>query len=261
MLTVVKIGGNVIDDPQKLADFLTDFAALEGFKILVHGGGKLATRFAERLGVPVKMHEGRRITDTETLEIITMVYGGLINKQIVAQLQARDCNALGIIGADLDLILASKRPIKNGIDYGWAGDVQRVDQLAFVRLIEAGAVPVVAPITHDGQGQLLNTNSDTIASAIASALSGHFTTRLVYCFDKKGVLTHPEDENSLLPKINRALFEQYKAQGIISAGMIPKMENAFVAAERGVEKVIVTRSDALAYLDSVDNFIGTVVEW
>ncbi|MCS7019430.1 MAG: acetylglutamate kinase [Cytophagales bacterium] len=258
MLTVVKIGGNIIDAPDKLSDFLTDFAALEGFKILVHGGGKLATRFAERLGIPVKMHEGRRITDQETLELITMVYGGLVNKQIVAHLQSKKCNALGLIGADLNVITAAKRPVKEGVDYGWVGDIQKVNSLTLVNLIEAGITPVIAPLTHDGAGQLLNTNADTIASAIANALAHHCSTRLMYCFEKKGVLSNPDDEHSVIPKINRALFEQYKASGAISAGMIPKLENALAAVENGVEQVIIAHANALSCLDSPD-FVGTKV--
>ncbi len=258
MLTVVKIGGNIIDDPQKLADFLTDFAALEGFKILIHGGGKIATRFSERLGIPVQMHEGRRITDAETLEVITMVYGGLVNKQIVAALQARKCNALGLIGADINLVTAEKRPLKNGIDYGWVGDVKKVNQLMLVRIIEDCVVPVIAPITHDGEGQLLNTNADTMAAAIATALAPHFPTRLMYCFEKKGVFTNPDDEESVIPRINRPLFEQYKADGTISAGMIPKLENALSAVEKGIKEVIIAHADALNHLDSPD-FTGTRV--
>lgn len=258
MLTVVKIGGNIIDDPQKLADFLTDFAALEGFKILIHGGGKIATRFSEKLGIPVQMSEGRRITDSETLEVITMVYGGLVNKQIIAALQARKCNAIGLIGADMNLVTAEKRPIKNGVDYGWVGDIKKVNQLMLARLIEDGAVPVIAPITHDGEGQLLNTNADTMAAAIAIALAAHFPTRLMYCFEKKGVLTNPDDEESVITRVNRPLFEQYKAEGIISAGMIPKLENALSAVEQGIGQVIIARADSLNSLDS-SNFTGTKV--
>jgi acetylglutamate kinase len=257
MLTVVKIGGNIIDAPQKLADFLMDFAALEGFKILIHGGGKLATQFSKRLGISVQIKEGRRITDDETLEVITMVYGGLINKRIVAALQARKCNAIGLIGADLNLVTAEKRPIKE-VDYGWVGDITKVNQLMFVRLIEDGAVPVIAPITHDDNGQLLNTNADTMAAAIATALAPHFPTRLMYCFEKKGVLANPDDEESVIARINRLLFEQYKAEGIISAGMIPKLENALSAVEQGVEQVIIAHADSLSSLDS-PNFTGTKV--
>ena len=258
MLTVVKIGGNIVDDPQKLADFLTDFAVLEGFKILVHGGGKLATRFSEKLGISVQMHEGRRITDAETLEVITMVYGGLINKQIVAALQAKKCNAIGLIGADLNIVTADKRPMKNGVDYGYVGDIRQVNRLTLTRLIEAGACPVIAPITHNGEGMLLNTNADTIASAIAVSLAPDFPTRLMYCFEKKGVLTNPNDEESVINRINRNLFEQYKADGTISAGMIPKLENALAAVEQGVEQVIISRADMLTCLDSPD-FVGTKV--
>lgn len=256
MLTVVKIGGNVIDDAEKLSDFLTDFAALEGFKVLVHGGGKLATRFSERLGIPVRMHEGRRITDQETLQVITMVYGGLLNKQIVAVLQSKQCNALGVIGADLNIITASKRPVKDGIDYGQVGDIRKINSLALIRLIENNITPVIAPITHDGEGNLLNTNADTIASAVASALAPHFPVRLMYCFEKRGVLANPDEETSVIPKITRRLFEQYKAEGIISAGMIPKLENALHAVENGIEQVIIAHADALSRLDSPD-FSGT----
>ena len=252
-ITVVKIGGNVIDNPAAMKRFLKEFAALEGPKILVHGGGKLATRLAERLELKVQMVDGRRITDAETLRVVTMVYGGLVNKNIVAGLQARGVNALGLTGADMDVIRSVKRPVKD-IDYGYVGDVERVDARLLGDLIARGVVPVMAPLTHDGAGNLLNTNADTIASETARALAARFDVTLVYCFEKKGVLRDPDDEDSVIPSLNRRSFEALTADGTIAGGMIPKIENALAAIEAGVKRVIITRADA------IDGRSGTLIQ-
>jgi acetylglutamate kinase len=245
-LTIVKIGGNVIDDSENLHYFLEDFSALEGDKILVHGGGKIATDLGVSMGVEAKMVEGRRITDIQTLRIVTMAYAGLINKNIVAQLQARSCNAIGLTGADGNTIKAVKRPVKT-IDYGFVGDLQE-DSVAvgtIDSLLSAGLVPVFCAITHDGDTQLLNTNADTIASALAVALSQRYETTLMYCFEKRGVLRDVEDENSLVPEICMDEFESLKDQGVVSGGMIPKLHNAFEAIKSGVKEVYIGHADEL----------------
>jgi acetylglutamate kinase len=245
-LTIVKIGGNVIDDSENLHYFLEDFSALEGDKILVHGGGKIATDLGVSMGVEAKMVEGRRITDIQTLRIVTMAYAGLINKNIVAQLQARSCNAIGLTGADGNTIKAVKRPVKT-IDYGFVGDLQE-DSVAvgtIDSLLSAGLVPVFCAITHDGDTQLLNTNADTIASALAVALSQRYETTLMYCFEKRGVLRDVEDENSLVPEIRMDEFESLKDQGVVSGGMIPKLHNAFEAIKSGVKEVYIGHADEL----------------
>lgn len=256
-LTVVKVGGNVIDDSGKLKSFLTAFAALEGFKILVHGGGKIATELSAELGIEAKMLEGRRITDLESLRVVTMVYAGLINKNIVAQLQANNCNAIGLSGADGNLIKAVKRPVKldssgaKAIDYGYAGDLndESVDSHRMKQLLDSGFIPVFSAITHDGSGQLLNTNADTIASVIAVAMAGLYKVSLVYCFEKKGVLMDVMDENSVVREINLPDYMQLKADKVIYEGMIPKMDNAFDAIKEGVKEVFIGKSDELAYLN------------
>lgn len=249
-LSIIKIGGNVIDDSEKLHEFLNDFSRLEGYKILVHGGGKMATQMADRLGIEAKLVDGRRITDIETLRIVTMVYAGLINKNIVAQLQFRNCNAIGLSGADGNTILTKKRPVKD-IDYGFVGDVDENSVSAGVirKLFEDGLVPVFSAITHDGTGQLLNTNADTIASALAVALSRHYETSLIYCFEKKGVLRDVEDEFSVIREISSSEFESLKAGGIIAGGMLPKLHNAFEAIKNGVKDVYIGKSDELSGLE------------
>jgi acetylglutamate kinase len=245
-LTIVKIGGNVIDDSENLHYFLEDFSALECDKILVHGGGKIATDLGVSMGVEAKMVEGRRITDIQTLRIVTMAYAGLINKNIVAQLQARACNAIGLTGADGNTIKAVKRPVKT-IDYGFVGDLNEnsisVDTID--SLLSAGLVPVFCAITHDGDTQLLNTNADTIASALAVALSQRYETTLMYCFEKRGVLRDVEDENSLVAEIRMDEFESLKLQGVVSGGMIPKLHNAFEAIKSGVKEVYIGHADEL----------------
>jgi len=243
-LTVVKIGGNVVDDDEALLGVLNDFAGLAGKKILVHGGGKIADLICTRLGiVPVK-REGRRLTDAATLEVVTMVYGGLINKKIVALLQARGCNALGLTGADLNIIRAHKR-VKGAIDYGFAGDIDEVQGETLMGLLGVADTLVLAPLTHDKKGQLLNTNADTIATVVAVALSGRYETRLVFCFEKKGVLSDPKDDNSVIGSINYAQYQEYKRTGVVYEGMIPKLDNAFGALEKGVSTVVLCGPDGV----------------
>src|SRR5882757_1984683 len=248
-LNIIKIGGNVIDNSESLHNFLKDFTALDGFKILVHGGGKVATQLSETLGIEPKLVDGRRITDIETLRVVTMVYGGLINKNIVAQLQRFGTNAIGLTGADGDFIRAKKRPVKT-IDYGFVGDIddKSINPQNLKRLLEAGFTPVFCAITHDGEGQLLNTNADTIASALAVALAKQYETTLIYCFEKKGVLQDINDEDSLIRDINPAHYEELKTQRIIHSGMLPKLDNAFTAIAYGVKAVIIGKSDDLGQL-------------
>jgi acetylglutamate kinase len=246
-LYIIKIGGNIIDDEQKLHAFLKDFATIEGRKILVHGGGKLATRMAEGLQIPQQMVEGRRVTDAETLKIVTMVYAGYINKNIVASLQAAGCNAVGITGADGNTIQAHKR-VNNNIDYGYVGDVDAVHTGLLRSILDNGMAAVVAPITHDRNGQLLNTNADTIAQELARELSRSFQTQLVYSFEKPGVLLDVDDENSLIPQMKKSYYAELKSKGAIFAGMIPKLDNAFAALEQGVTKVIIGKAENLPAL-------------
>ena len=249
-LTIIKIGGNVIDNSANLHRFLLDFTALPGKKILVHGGGKVATDLGISLGVEAKMVEGRRITDIETLRIVTMVYAGLINKNMVAQLQAKGCNAIGLSGADGNIIQAVKRPVVT-IDYGFVGDIPEaaIDTYTLNSLLQAGLTPVLCAITHDGEGQLLNTNADTIASAVAVSMSAVYHTSLVYCFEKKGVLKDVDDESSLVKEIKSAEFEGLKEEGIVSGGMIPKLHNAFEAIKAGVSTVYIGKADELTLIN------------
>lgn len=244
-LTVVKVGGAVVEDELQLSQLLSDFSAIEGRKVLVHGGGRKATKMAERLGIETQMVNGRRITDAQMLEVVTMVYGGLVNKNLVARLQANGVNALGLTGADADVIRSHKRPLKNGVDYGFVGDVDNGNGETLSRLIEAGITPVMAPLTHDGQGNILNTNADTIASETAKALAPYYDVTLIFSFEKKGVLSNPDDDESVIPTITHADFERYKADGTISGGMLPKIENALSAVDAGVSKVIITLATAI----------------
>lgn len=243
-LTVIKVGGKIVEETDSLNQLLSKFTTISGSKALVHGGGRSATRIAAQLGIESKMVDGRRITDQDMLQVVTMVYGGLVNKNIVAGLQARGVNALGLTGADLGMIISDKRPVKT-IDYGFVGDVKEVNHTMLANLVQLGIVPVMAPLSYSKQHGLLNTNADTIAAETAKALSKHYETTLVYCFEKKGVLFDENDDNSVIPTITPALFEQYKEQGIIQGGMIPKLENAFDALRAGVSKVIITQADQL----------------
>jgi len=251
-LTLVKVGGKIVEESETLIQFLADFLKIEGYKVLVHGGGRSATTLAAQLGIDSKMVNGRRITDEETLKVVTMVYGGLVNKQIVAGLQAIGINALGLTGADLNYMRSEKRPIKD-VDYGYVGDVKEVNSDILADLILKNVVPVLAPLTHDNSGNMLNTNADTIASEAAKALANHFEVTLMYCFEKKGVLMNESDDESVINEITPLLFEKYVAEGIIQGGMIPKLENAFEAINAGVKQVIITRAD------NIDKNMGTKI--
>ena len=253
-LTVVKVGGAVVEDEAQLAQLLKDFSAIEGKKVLVHGGGRRATQVAASLGIESKMVNGRRITDAEMLNVVTMVYGGLVNKNLVARLQANGVNALGLTGADIDVIRSHKRPLKDGIDYGFVGDVDKANGQMLSRLIEEGITPVMAPLTHDGQGTILNTNADTIASETAKALAPYYDVTLIFSFEKKGVLSNPDDDDSVIPVITHADFIKYKEDGTISGGMLPKIETALAAIDAGVGRVIITLATA------IDGHAGTVIQ-
>ena len=243
MIQVIKIGGGVLENEAQRNQFLQQFAAIEGPKVLVHGGGRLATTLADRLGVETHMIDGRRVTDKETLDIVTMVYGGLVNKQVVAQLQTMGVNAIGLTGVDGGWMKSVKRPIKNGIDYGYVGDVVEVKGAHLHTLLDNGLIPVIAPITYSAEGLLLNTNADTVASMTAISLEPE--VQLTFCFEKAGVLSNPDDESSLIPRITRESYTQLKANGIISGGMIPKIDNAFAAIEHGVQSVRITHASNL----------------
>lgn len=246
MINVVKIGGNVIDNPEALRAFLTDFARLEGKKILVHGGGKEATRMSKSMGIEAKMIEGRRVTDRETLDIVTMVYAGLINKRIVSMLQSLGCDAVGLTGADGNVIPAVRRS-PEPIDYGYVGDIDpaKVNADFIAALLNAGKVPVFCAICHDGEGTLLNCNADTIASSVALGASHIGDTRLTYCFEKPGVMTDVNDDSSVIPLVTEDSFISLKEQGIVAAGMIPKIQNALKSAREGVKEVRICRAEAL----------------
>lgn len=248
-VTVIKVGGKIVEEQETLMALLDSFAALPGHKVLVHGGGRSATKVAAQLGIESRMVEGRRITDAETLKVVTMVYGGLVNKQIVAGLQQRGVNALGLTGADMNVIRSQKRPVKE-VDYGFVGDVKEVNADLLADLIGKGVVPVMAPLTHDGEGHLLNTNADTIAGETAKALAKHFDTTLVFCFEKKGVLACETDDESVIPVITRSDFARLVEGKVISGGMIPKVENSLQAVEAGVSRVIITRADAIGEPES-----------
>lgn len=253
-VTIVKVGGAIVEDNEQLTQLLTDFAAIPGKKVLVHGGGRRATKVAAALGIESKMVNGRRITDAQMLEVVTMVYGGLVNKNLVAKLQAKGVNALGLTGADMDVIHSHKRPVKDGVDFGYVGDVERANGKMLQTLIQEGITPIMAPLTHDGNGNILNTNADTIASETAKALAPYYDVTLIYSFEKKGVLSNPDDDNSVIPVITRSDFEKYQADGTIGGGMIPKIENALAAVDAGVKEVIITLATA------IDGKQGTVIK-
>ncbi len=266
-LTVVKVGGAVVEDEQKLQQLLTHFSQIPGHKVLVHGGGRSATQIASRLGIESQMVQGRRITDSEMLQVVTMVYGGLVNKNLVARLQAVGVNALGLTGADMNVLRSRRRPpvqmsLKDEttgetrhemVDFGYVGDVYQADGHCLQALIAQGITPVMAPLTHDGAGHILNTNADTIAAETAKALAPFFDVTLIYSFEKPGVLADPDDDRSLIPAINRQSFAEYVERGVISGGMIPKIENALNAISCGVGKVIITLATA------IDGRHGTII--
>jgi acetylglutamate kinase len=253
-LSIVKVGGKIVEDDDELNGLLADFSQVDGNKILVHGGGSLATKIATQLGIESRMIDGRRITDAETLRVVTMVYGGWVNKMIVARLQALGINATGLTGADMNVIRSVKRPVQT-IDYGFAGDVEQVDSYRLGLLLLQDIVPVIAPITHDKQGNLLNTNADTIAAETAKALAQLFDVTLIYCFEKSGVLRDETDDGSVIPVIDYESYIRYKEQGVIQGGMIPKLDNAFRAIDAGVKRVVITKASAI-----LDNK-GTIISF
>lgn len=252
-LTIIKVGGKIVENSESLNSLLKDFAAVEGKKLLVHGGGRSATQMAARLGVETKMVDGRRITDEAMLEVVTMVYGGLVNKRIVAGLQALGIDAVGLTGADMNIVLSDKRKV-SAVDYGWVGDVKRVNAEAVATLIESGCCPVVAPLTHDGCGHMLNTNADTMAGEMAKAMAAHYDVTLMFCFEKPGVLADEDDDSSLIPTITPAVLDDLKRRGVVSGGMIPKLDNAIACVSAGVESVVITQADRIA-----DPYAGTKI--
>ena len=243
-LTLIKVGGKIVEEPDTLQQLLRDFSSIDGYKVLVHGGGRSATKIASQLGIESQMVNGRRITDAEMLKVVPMVYGGLVNKNIVAGLQALQVNALGLTGADMNIMRSDKRPVKD-VDYGFVGDVKEVNADVLASLIKQGIVPVLAPLTHDKQGHMLNTNADTIAGEAAKALAKYFDVTLMFCFEKKGVLLNEQDDESVIPEIDRVSFQKYVDEGIIQGGMIPKLENAFQAIDAGVKQVIITQASEI----------------
>ena len=255
-IRIFKIGGRVIEQPALLKVFLKDFASLPQPKVLVHGGGRSATAMAEKLGIETKMVEGRRVTNEAMLDIVLMVYGGL-NKKIVAQLQAANCQAIGLTGADLNVMKAHKRPAEP-VDYGLVGDIDEVNGAGLMGLMQQGVVPIMAPLTHDGQGQMLNTNADNIAGSVARALAQHQAVELFYCFEKKGVMIDPDDDHSLIPMINGEEFQRLKAEGVVVEGMIPKLENAFKTLDAGVAKVCIMHYEGVKGVGS-EQFEGTTL--
>jgi len=257
-LSVFKIGGKVVEDPEQLSAFLKAFSALKGNKLLIHGGGKWVTEMSQRLGIPVQMIDGRRVTDAPTLEVVKMMLAGVANKNIVSILQGFGCNAIGLTGADGNTILAKKRPPKNGIDFGFVGDVVKVNDEAIAGLINTGLIPVFAAMTHDGSGNLLNTNADTIASTVAVGMAADFDVELTYCFELDGVLKDINDKTSVIANINSANFNELKSTSVISAGMIPKIDNAFDALRSGVCAVRIMNSRHLDELVS-GKLVGTLI--
>ena len=261
-ITVVKVGGAIVEDEAQLRQLIHDFKNIEGPKILVHGGGRRATKVAAQLGIESQMIGGRRVTDAAMLEVVTMVYGGLVNKHIVALLQAEGVNAVGLTGADMNILRSHRRPLKKMnvdgeermIDFGFVGDVDYADGNTLAMLLEQGITPVVAPLTHDGEGNILNTNADTMASETAKAIAQEHDVTLIFSFEKRGVLSNPDDDNSVIPLITPELFEHYKADGTISGGMLPKIENAIKALNAGVKKVVITLASAINGSD------GTVIK-
>lgn len=259
-LFVIKVGGNIIDDDKKLKSFLQSFSSIKSFKILVHGGGKIATEIGNKLNIESKYINGRRITDDETIDLVTMVYGGLINKKIVAQLQSLNCNAIGLTGADANIIPAKKRAVKD-IDFGWVGDIDssKFNVESLMLLLQNNITPVFAPLTHDEQGHILNTNADTIASSLAIALSTYYDVRLIYCFEKKGVLENVEDENSVITNINKKKYKQLLDEKKLFAGILPKIDNAFAAIDAGVQEILIGDANDLIQ-NTTDKTAGTLIK-
>lgn len=258
-LFIIKIGGNVIDNEEALASFLKRIATIKPC-ILIHGGGKIATKIGDKLGIESKYVDGRRITDDDTIDIVTMVYGGLVNKQIVATLQSLHCNAIGLSGADANIIPAVKRPVKT-IDYGWVGDIEstHINIAQLQSFLQNGLTPVFAPLTHDGNGHMLNTNADTIASSLAIALSVVYDVRLVYCFEKKGILEDVNNESSVIRLIDKEKYADLKAGNKLFAGILPKLDNAFAAIDAGVKEVLIGDADDLIQ-NTGDDTIGTLIK-
>lgn len=257
-ITIIKIGGQVIDEPERLNRALTGFSKTEGRKILVHGGGKIANQMLDSLGIKKQVVDGRRITNLESLKVVQMVYAGLVNKTIVARLQGLNCQALGLSGADANCILAEKRPVKE-IDYGFVGDVTEVNESVLTGFINQDLTPVICSLTHDGEGQILNTNADTIATEIAIAMAKNYKVSLIYCFEQNGVLASMEDQESVIKELNPGYYQQLKAAGRIYEGMIPKLDNAFRALGHGVSRVFITHSDSLENLSNLDEIIATKI--
>lgn len=249
-LTIIKVGGKIVEEQESLNNLLDRFATIEGCKILIHGGGRSATRIAEKLGIESHMIDGRRITDEPMLQVVTMVYGGLVNKNIVAGFQARGVNALGLTGADCNVLQAHKR-ISDSIDWGYVGDIDKANGAILHKIIKQGIVPIMAPLTHDGKGNLLNTNADTIASETAKGAADYYNVTLIYCFEHPGVMRNPDDPASIIPQIDSESYKILLDEGVVSGGMIPKIDNAFNALKGGVSKVIITKADA------IDGFSGT----
>ncbi|MDH5610685.1 MAG: acetylglutamate kinase [Cyclobacteriaceae bacterium] len=258
-LYVIKVGGNVIENPEMLQPFLKAFSQLQGYKLLVHGGGKVATALASQLGYPTQMVEGRRMTDDNMLRVVTMTYGGLVNKSIVAQLQSLGCNALGMTGADGNLMLSVKRPLSGGHDYGWVGDPVQVNAPLLTALLVNQQVPVIAPLTHDGKGNLLNTNADTMANTLAGALAPVHDVHLVYAFELNGVMEDLNDPSSLIPKIDRPGYQALKEKGSIHSGMIPKLDNAFDAIDKGASSVRIINYQSINQLNNEEYNQYTIV--
>lgn len=243
-LSIVKVGGKIVEAADSLEKLLSDFSSIDGKKLLVHGGGRSATHIAKSLGIETKMIDGRRITDDNMLEVVTMVYGGLVNKKIVAGLQANGINALGMTGADMNIILSDKRPVST-IDYGWVGDVKAVNADAISTLLGSNVVPVIAPLTHDGKGHILNTNADTMAGETAKALATLYDVTLIFCFEKDGVLLDENDNLSVIPALSKEKYNQLKEDNIVVGGMIPKLDNSFATIDAGVNEVIITNASNL----------------
>lgn len=245
-LLVIKIGGAVIDDPKMLTSFLEDFVKLEGPKLLIHGGGRIATEIGEKQGIKANMVEGRRVTDDQTIDLVTMVYGGLVNKQLTARLQKLGVNAMGLTGVDANIIRSDKRPVKDGVDYGWVGDPVEVNEVVLTNLLQTQVVPVIAPLTHDGNGHIMNTNADTMAGTLAAALSKIFEVNLILTFELEGVMKDVSDLSTLIPIFKQSSFNEMKNSGAIHSGMIPKLENAFFALNKGVKSVRICKYDQIS---------------